>query len=562
MSKNNMVPSIRFKEFTNAWEQERLGNLSDIKSGDFVIKIKQSPIFKFPVYNGGSTYTGFYKEFNFLGPKVVISSRGAAGSVNYVKSNFWAGNSVFVLDFMKDKMVNLFFSYILLKNLEFKMRSMISSTGIPALSVKDVCKIKLFLCNLNEQQKIGNIFSLINSLITLHQRKLNALENLKKTLLEKMFPSENSVFPSIRFKEFTNAWEQEKIENIFTITRGYVLGKEKISLEKNAYFKYPVFSSQTGNNGLMGYYNSYLFDKAITWTTDGIYAGDVNYRDEKFYCANVCGVLLNNDGYINLCNAISINKVSKKHVTKVGNPKLMNNVMKEILFSYSNNLKEQTNISMIFSNINSLITLHQRELKILKNFKKSLFQNMIVGKKLTILPAKLTKMTNSWEQERLGKISNFSTGKGITISQSLSKGFPIVSGGIDVMGYYSKYNRMENTITIARAGKCGYVSFISEKFYLNDKCFSLDLKENINSYFLFNLLKKNEKRIMELGSNSSIPTITSTSLKAVDIFRTSYDEQKAIAILFVSINSLITLHQRKLNALENLKKTLLEKMFV
>ncbi|UWV82570.1 restriction endonuclease subunit S [Mycoplasmopsis cynos] len=114
----------------------------------------------------------------------------------------------------------------------------------------------------------------------------------------------------------------------------------------------------------------------------------------------------------------------------------------------------------------------------------------------------------------MGKISNFSTGKGITISQSLSKGFPIVSGGIDVMGYYSKYNRMENTITIARAAKCGYVSFISEKFYLNDKCFSLDLKENINSYFLFNLLKKNEKRIMELYSNSSIPTITSTSLKA------------------------------------------------
>ncbi|WP_051010989.1 restriction endonuclease subunit S [Mycoplasmopsis cynos] len=542
-SENSVFPSIRFKEFTNAWEQERLGNLSDIKSGDFVIKIKQSPIFKFPVYNGGSTYTGFYKEFNFLGPKVVISSRGAAGSVNYVKSNFWAGNSVFVLDFMKDKMVNLFFSYILLKNLEFKMRSMISSTGIPALSVKDVCKIKLFLCNLNEQQRIGNIFLLINSLIALHQRKLKILKSFKKSLFVKMIVGKNltilsatltkmtnvweqerlgnlceqaksravitdiksrgkydlygvngfigktnltpinngkkailvvvdgsvgktlilppnsfftstlealyikegflidflfnslkteqllkfstgSIIKHLYFNEYrginilvpnlkeqnkisiifnninslialhqrelkilkifkksllqkmivgknltilsmsltkmTNVWEQEKIGNIFTITRGYVLGKEKISLEKNAYFKYPVFSSQTGNNGLMGYYNSYLFDKAITWTTDGIYAGDVNYRDEKFYCTNVCGVLLNNDGYINLCNAISINKVSKKHVTKVGNPKLMNNVMKEILFSYSNNLKEQTNISIIFNNINSLITLHQR----------------------------------------------------------------------------------------------------------------------------------------------------------------------------------------------------------
>ncbi|WP_322962486.1 restriction endonuclease subunit S [Mycoplasmopsis cynos] len=189
--------------------------------------------------------------------------------------------------------------------------------------------------------------------------------------------SKNNMVPSIRFKEFTNAWEQEKIGNIFTITRGYVLGKEKMSLEKNAYFKYPVFSSQTKSDGLMGYYNSYLFDKAITWTTDG-YAGEVNYRGEKFYCTNVCGVLLNENGFINLCNALSIGRVTKKHVVKVANPKLMNNVMKEILFSYSNNLKEQTNISIIFNNINSLITLHQRKLNALENLKKTLLEKMFV----------------------------------------------------------------------------------------------------------------------------------------------------------------------------------------
>ncbi|WAM10356.1 restriction endonuclease subunit S [Mycoplasmopsis cynos] len=147
----------------------------------------------------------------------------------------------------------------------------------------------------------------------------------------------------------------------------------------------------------------------MTWTTDG-YAGEVNYRGEKFYCTNVCGVLLNENGFINLCNALSIGRVTKKHVVKVANPKLMNNVMKEILFSYSNNLKEQTNISIIFNNINSLITLHQRELKILKSFKKSLFQKMIVGKKLTILPATLTKMTNVWEQEKIGNIFTITRG--------------------------------------------------------------------------------------------------------------------------------------------------------
>ncbi|WAM06347.1 hypothetical protein ONA23_05140 [Mycoplasmopsis cynos] len=131
---------------------------------------------------------------------------------------------------------------------------------------------------------------------------------------------------------------------------------------------------------------------------------------EKFYCTNVCGVLLNENGFINLCNALSIGRVTKKRVVKVANPKLMNNVMKEILFSYSNNLKEQTNISIIFNNINSLITLHQRELKILKSFKKSLFQKMIVGKKLTILPATLTKMTNVWEQEKIGNIFTITRG--------------------------------------------------------------------------------------------------------------------------------------------------------
>ncbi|UWV86438.1 restriction endonuclease subunit S [Mycoplasmopsis cynos] len=417
---------------------------------------------------------------------------------------------------------------------------------------------------------------LLDSLITLHQRKLNALENLKKTLLEKMFPSENSVFPSIRFKEFTNAWEQERLGKYFKIYRNVIY------INDNQFYK-QITIRNTGNiekrnvtQGIkIGRKRQFLIDlktypNTLTFIRQGVKDGGIGFVPDELNNAivtenmplfSISGCDIN--FLISLFRTFSYFKAAILNNPSTGSAQQAIHE-KDWLISIIAfpNINEQKRIGIIFSLINSLIALHQRELKILKIFKKSLFVKMIVGKNLTILLATLTKMTNVWEQERLGKISNFSTGKGITISQSLSKGFPIVSGGIDVMGYYSKYNRMENTITIARAGKCGYVSFISEKFYLNDKCFSLDLKENINSYFLFNLLKKNEKRIMELGSNSSIPTITSTSLKAVDIFRTSYDEQKAIAILFVSINSLITLHQRKLNALENLKKTLLEKMFV
>ena len=89
--------------------------------------------------------------------------------------------------------------------------------------------------------------------------------------------------------------------------------------EKNSY---PVYSSQTKNEGLMGYYSDYLYENAITWTTDGANAGTVRYRSGKFYCTNVCGVLLSDDGYANKAVAEALNAVAWKYVSHVGNPKI------------------------------------------------------------------------------------------------------------------------------------------------------------------------------------------------------------------------------------------------
>ena len=126
-------------------------------------------------------------------------------------------------------------------------------------------------------------------------------------------------------------------------------------------FKYPVYSSQTLNDGLMGYYKDFLFNSAITWTTDGANAGTVKYRKGQFYCTNVCGVLLSDNGYANKANAEALNKIAWKYVSKVGNPKLMNNVMADIEFSTSKSIDEQQKISILLDEIDSVITLHQRE---------------------------------------------------------------------------------------------------------------------------------------------------------------------------------------------------------
>ena len=130
---------------------------------------------------------------------------------------------------------------------------------------------------------------------------------------------------------------------------------------KNEIMSYPVYSSQTKDNGLMGYYKDYLYENAITWTTDGANAGTVNYRPGKFYCTNVCGVLLT-DKY-DACQMIAeaINNVAKSYVSYVGNPKLMNNVMSNIAVNLPNNQNEREKISEFFQYIDQLITLHQQK---------------------------------------------------------------------------------------------------------------------------------------------------------------------------------------------------------
>ncbi|MCV3754378.1 hypothetical protein OF365_03240, partial [Ureaplasma zalophigenitalium] len=87
----------------------------------------------------------------------------------------------------------------------------------------------------------------LNTSISLLQCKLEKLKNLKNTLLEKMFADEKHPFPKIRFKEFTNAWEQRRVGDLFILTRGTVVSTNKLSKTKTSLFKYPVYSSKTVN---------------------------------------------------------------------------------------------------------------------------------------------------------------------------------------------------------------------------------------------------------------------------------------------------------------------------
>ena len=170
--------------------------------------------------------------------------------------------------------------------------------------------------------------------------------------------------------------EYKRVDEIFNISRGKVMSKDYI---KDNAGDYPVYSSQTENNGVLGLISTYEYDgEYLTWTTDGANAGTVNYREGKFYSTNVNGVLLSDDGYANKAIAEILDRVAWRHVSRVGNPKLMNNVMSNIKISIPSSFEEQNAISEFLIKFDHLIVLHQRKQNHLKLLKKSLLQQMFM----------------------------------------------------------------------------------------------------------------------------------------------------------------------------------------
>ena len=168
-------------------------------------------------------------------------------------------------------------------------------------------------------------------------------------------------------------WSLVTIGDLFKVTRGKVLPMGLVSPESTHTDPYPVYSSQTKKKGLAGYYSEYLYEDAITWTTDGANAGDVNFRPGKFYCTNVCGVLLNTHGHANACVASILNSVTRGYVSYVGNPKLMNDVMATINIPLPP-LAEQRKIAEILRTWDKAIETAEAELKAKQELHQCLLQ--------------------------------------------------------------------------------------------------------------------------------------------------------------------------------------------
>lgn len=288
--------------------------------------------------------------------------------IKYVTFSFKVKSSAMKILTPKGK-INLYYTFSYLQSLNLHQSEHARSY------ISKVEPMNMYVPCIEEQQKIADFLSKVDEKIANQEAVISDYKKMKKGLMQKIFSQE------VRFKADDGSaypeWEEKKVKDIFKITRGYVLAVNNTCSKRKKDYQYPVYSSQTKNNGLMGYFNEYLYENAITWTTDGANAGTTVFRKGKFYCTNVCGVLLNDSGNANECMAEMINNISHKYVSYVGNPKLMNNVMAEIKITVPC-VKEQQKISDCLSTMDRKIEAEKKILEDWKELKKALLQQMFV----------------------------------------------------------------------------------------------------------------------------------------------------------------------------------------
>ena len=264
-----------------------------------------------------------------------------------------------------DKINKYYLKYKLEKEKDNILKTYLQG-GQGNLSAEIIKNLSYKFPSINEQTKVSNFLSLLDKKIELQTKKIEDLKLFKKGLIHKMMKNSDN-------------WKEYKVSEIFKITRGVVIPKSDLSDIIDSNYKYPVYSSQTSNDGILGYDDKYDFDgKYLTWTTDGANAGKVFYRNGKFRCTNVCGVLYNDsNSYVDELTSELLNYETPKHVSYVGNPKLMNNVMGNIKV-FLPDKSESNNVSDLLLKINNKILLENNRLDKLIVLKKGLMQNMFV----------------------------------------------------------------------------------------------------------------------------------------------------------------------------------------
>ena len=290
-----------------------------------------------------------------------LEAAGVRGKASITKMDSTISQSCMAFNSLGNVLTQ-FMYYVYKKEAQILGTRYAQGTKQQNLSSDLLSSYKLLYPSKEEQLKIVNFLSLIDEKIETQSKIINDYKILKNHIIKSFIKQNGTSYLLLEIAE---------------LGRGRVINSAEISKQKNPI--YPVYSSQTSNNGIMGYLDNYDYEgEYITWTTDGANAGTVYYRNGKFNCTNVCGILKIKNGYDAYYISNILNCYTKKYVsTNLANPKLMNNVMANIKINLPSN-EQQKHSSKILQSIEYRVEIEEDiKLNLVKQ-KAFLLKNMFI----------------------------------------------------------------------------------------------------------------------------------------------------------------------------------------
>ncbi|EJG4541327.1 restriction endonuclease subunit S [Enterococcus faecalis] len=368
------------------WEQCKLGDLGSVAMNKRIFKEQTSESGDIPFYKIGTfgatadafisreLFETYKKKYPY--PKIgdlLISASGSIGRVVEYKGNdeyFQDSNIVWLKhdDRINNLFLKQFYSIVKWHGLE--------GSTIKRLYNKNILETTIHLPVFDEQEKIGTLFKQLDDIITLHQRKLEQLKELKKAYLQLMFPTKEERVPKLRFADFEGEWELCKLIGILDIIKGTQKSKSELSTNQNNCTPYPVYN---GGINPSGYTNIYNRENAITISEGGNSAGFVNFVQEKFFSGGHNYTIVNNvtDTLFLFFYLCSIQEEIMRLRVGTGLPNIQKPTLMNLEIQKTTD-NEQKFIGLFLKNIDILITLTQNKLNQLKSLKKSYLQNMFI----------------------------------------------------------------------------------------------------------------------------------------------------------------------------------------
>ena len=375
----NTKPAIRFKGFTDAWEQRKLGDIAE-----FNPKAEIPDVFEYVDLESviGTEMVSHRQELKLTAPSRA-QRLAKTGDLfyqmvrPYQKNNYLYEKSdkhyVFSTGYAQMRPhQDGYFLLCLVQNNNFVQIVLDNCTGTsyPAINANDLANIEVkYPFKSEEQVKIGMVFRSLDNLITLHQRKYDSLVNVKKAMLEKMFPKNGETVPEIRFKGFTDAWEQRKLGECFSEHVESMPDGEMLSV---------TISSGIKNFSELGRHDNSNDDKSrykkvsvgdIAYNSMRMWQGASGYSPYEGIVSPAYTVLSPVEGIVNSkCVSYLFKREDVIHTFKLNSQGITSDnwnlkypVLSQIEIMVSKNIEEQEKIASFFSNLDNLITLHQRK---------------------------------------------------------------------------------------------------------------------------------------------------------------------------------------------------------